>query len=504
MISSPGRIIFWIFLSGAIAYALISSWAGFAPYRDQHLGTARLMAVQGICLENCQIIGFNANQIPTMQEIPLWQAGTAWALRIFAGWDGAANLFSLLAFSLGLWPLYQVSFRFLGKEGAWWCLAAFLAHPVVFYYSGCASPDGFSISAALWAYEASRRFALRGGWWWGMAALFCGILAALLKPPFYMVAGLALVFGFGSERVKSLGIWLRLGITGLGSAVAFLAWTSYTNRWLDQALWPLVDLRLSQNPEMYFWYFGDWAYRLDPANWIKAGWRFGNSIFGSFVLGGVMVAGFFLRPSREGWAWLAGAVAVTAVFTHLVLHHSHYFLMFAPATALALGGVLDWVFRGPTLKSRLAQAGGCLLVGLSLGGSLLQGSVGREVVLQFDPYPRKAAETLRQHTSAQDRLLIVGGGWGGNLLLLSERKGLSIWNTRFLEEPQNLQLAKDLGFTRLVVVQESPLLTALQRTNPGGARYTAPPFSHYLSPLTEQFPLVYEDEQLLIRSIPAP
>lgn len=178
--------------------------------------------------------------------------------------------------------------------------------------------------------------------------------------------------------------------------------------------------------------------------------------------------------------------------------------MFAPATALALGGALDWVFRGPTINSRLAQAGGCLLVGLSLGASLLQGSMGREVVLQFDPYPSKVAESLRQRTSAQDRLLIAGGGWGGNLLLLSERKGLSIWNTRFLEEPENLQLAKDLGFTQLVVVRESPLLTALQRTNPGGAGYTSPPFSHYLSPRTEQFPVVYEDEQLLIRSIPAP
>jgi len=504
MMPKPGQILSWVLLLGVVGYSLFSSQIGFPAYRDQHLGTALHMSTHGIDLENALILGFNANQKPTLQEIPLWQAGAAWMLRLGDGWVGGANLFSLACFLLGIWPIWQIAQRLVGPQGAWWCLAAYLSQPVVFYYAGCASTDGLSLSAALWSYETVRRFSRQGGWGWGFLALGWSVVAALMKAPFFMAAGIAVAAPLAWERVWFPGTWCRLVSVGIFSAAAFLAWTRYTDRWLEQAIWPLVDLRLGHNPEMVFWYFGDWAYRLDPMVWIKAAWRFGNSICGSFALGGVIVGGFCLKNNQEGRAWLLGATCTTLIFSHLVLHHSHYFLMFAPAAALALGGAISWLDQHIVPKMKIPAALSHLAIAIILAASLIQGSVGREVVLQFDPFPKKAARSLAEHTSPQDRLLIVGGGWGGNLLMLSQRDGLSLWNTELLESKGNLAKAVEFGFTKLVLIRESPLLVALQKTNPGGAEYSAKPFSDYLTPAAERFPILYQDEQLMIRQFPQP
>ena len=87
------------------------------------------------------------------------------------------------------------------------------------------------------------------------------------------------------------------------------------------------------------------------------------------------------------------------------------------------------------------------------------------------------------------------------MLFRAKRQGLSIWNTKFLEDSANLKKARELGFTKLVVVREPPLLVALQKTNPGGADYSAEPFSLFLSPISTHWPALYEDEQLMIRKI---
>ena len=124
-----------------------------------------------------------------------------------------------------------------------------------------------------------------------------------------------------------------------------------------------------------------------------------------------------------------------------------------------------------------------------------------KVVEQFDPYPARIAKLVQNNTKVEDRLLIIGGGWGGDVLFRAKRQGLSIWNTQFLEDASNFKKARELGFTKLVVVRESPLLVALQKTNPSGTKYSGEPFSRFLSPITTHWPALYEDEQLMIREI---
>ena len=102
---------------------------------------------------------------------------------------------------------------------------------------------------------------------------------------------------------------------------------------LARAEFLFVDVRLS-NPAMHRWYFGDWGYRLNPVNWAKGGWTGLNSLFGSFALAGFFLWGLCVVKARLGWILLAGNVVAALVFSHLVLAHQHYYLMFAPAVAV--------------------------------------------------------------------------------------------------------------------------------------------------------------------------
>ena len=488
-----------VFAVLALVYPLTSAWFGFAPYRDQHLGTALIYMEEGVNLLQAKIVGFNANDVPTIQEVPWWQAGAAWALRIGGGWWGSANLFSLMIFSLGVSPIFRMGKRMLGDEGACWVVAAFLAQPIVFLYAGNASPDGMSLVAALWAYDRIRAYANHGGWTRAVFALVLAALAATLKLPFFMAAGLAVAIEVLWENFRKPAVWCRLAWVATFSAVVLLLWTRYTDSWFEKALWPMVDLRVSHNPEMVFWYFGDWAYRLSPAVWTKAIWRMANCLLGSFALGGVLVLGLCLPGNKEARAWLFGAALTTAVFSHLVLHHSHYYLMFSPAVALAMGAGWMWLMKKCFQKEDgVTAVGGAGLILITFA-ALFQGLIGMKVVQQFDPYPKRIAKLVQDHTKKEDRLFIIGGGWGGDVLFRAKRQGLSIWNTQFLEDSANLKKARELGFTKLVVVRESPLLVALQKTNPGGANYSGEPFSRFLSPISTHWPALYEDEQLMIR-----
>ena len=484
-----------------IAYPLVAAWLGFAPYRDQHLGTALIYMEQGVNFLQAKIVGFNANDVPTIQEVPWWQAGAAWALRIGGGWWGAANVFSLLVFSLGVNPIFRMGKRMLGDTGAWWVVAAFLAQPIVFLCAGTASPDGMSLVAALWAYDRIRAFAYKGGWMRAIIAAVVAALAATLKLPFFMAAGLAVAIEVLLGNFRKPAVWCRLAWVATFSAVALLLWTRFTDSWFEKALWPLVDLRVGHNPEMVFWYFGDWAYRLSPAVWIKAIWRMGNCLLGGFSLGAVVAIGLCFPGNKEARAWLFGSALTTAVFSHLVLHHSHYYLMFSPAVALAMGAGWMWLIKKCFYYEGRVLPLGAIGLPLVILAALFQGMIGMKVVQQFDPYPKRIAKLVQDYTKKEDRLFIIGGGWGGDVLFRAKRQGLSIWNTQFLEDSANLKKARELGFTKLVVVREPPLLVALQKTNPGGADYSGEPFFRSLSPITARWPPLYEDEQLMIREI---
>lgn len=499
----PIYVLLGILLIAAIAFPLVCAWKGFPLHRDIHLGTAIEYTKHSIAIGSTQIVGFNATGTPTIQEFPIWQMLVAVALKTLGSWLGWANAVSILISITSLYPLYMLGRIFMGHRGGLWTLIFFLTQPLMFSYFGLASTDGTSLAAMIWflylGFKLVSAPSFRISLW--SAALLVGAATALLKLPFFMAAGIAL-FGYHLlTNPKSYKPLISLGSVGFFAGIVFLAWTKYTNHLQSGALFPFVDLRIS-DPAIFFWYFGDLKYRLTPAVWIKSGWRVLNCLFGSFVFVGLAFLGTFKsRLPLLPLCLIGGSGITTLVFTHLILHHSHYYLMLTPAVAMICANALLWLKDAFPMSSRKEQ-GLVAVIGILLMLSLIQGLIGMKIAQNFDPYGARMASVVADQTLPTDKLLIQGGGWGGEILTNSNRTGLSIWGTKFLEDPVNLKKLKDLGYNKLVMISESPLLHAIQASNPGDSNRQREFYDKQRTALVENWHVVYRTEDIIIQKIP--
>jgi hypothetical protein len=482
-----------------LAFHVGSALRGHGQFRDIHLGTALHYVQTKISLADTIIVGFNATGTPTIQELPVWQAAAGLAFKLLGTWWGWGNVVSLALFLPCLYPLFQVARMYLDERRAWWVLIFFLAEPLVFINAGKAGTDGFSLAMAVWFLYCGVKLVREPGLKWLVLACACGSLTAVSKLPLFMATGLALFFlalwqsGFDFKR---LGF---LAAAGGVAGVVFLLWTHYTDAKQANALFPLVDLRL-KNPEMKFWYFGDWHYRLSVGNWIKGGWRNLTALLGSFALFGLVALALANKKGNPmARCLLAGALLTTLVFSHLVLVHWHYYLIFTPAvTLLCAEGLAVFEMRFAPQSTKLAFS---LFVSGLLGLSLLQGLMGMRS-LTYDPYPAKMADLIRVHTVPTDKLVIIGGGWGGEELFRSNRQGLSVWNAQIFNDPANYAKLKSLGYNKLVMINESPFQNAIQVINPGQADFPRKLYRDRVTPLVGKWPTVFQTEDILIKEIP--
>ena len=497
-------LILSFFVGLVILFHVGAALRGHGQFRDIHLGAALHYAQTRIDLADTVIVGFNATGTPTIQELPVWQMAAGLAFKLLGPWWGWANLVALGLFLPCLFPLFQIARMCLDERRAWWVLIFFLAGPLVFINAGAAATDGFCLAVAIWFLYCGAKLVREPGLKWLALACAFGGLTAVSKLPFFMAAGLALFLltlwqsGFD---IKRLGF---LAAAGCVSGMAFLVWTHYTDSLQANAVFPFVDLRLkgtTNGSTMMFWYFGDWHYRLSAGNWIKGGWRGLTALMGSFFLVGlVAIALSDKKGSPVARCLLAGALLTTLVFSHLVLHHWHYYLMFAPAAALLCAeglAVLEMRFAPQSSK----PAFGILVAGL-LGLSLLQGLMGMRS-LTYDPYPAEMADIIRLHTAPTDKLVVSGGGWGGEELIRANRQGLSVWNPQIFDDPANYAKLKSLGYNKLVMISESPLMLAVRQSTPGGATITRGIYRKLLTPVAEGWKTLFENEDLLIKALPA-
>jgi hypothetical protein len=502
---------FWLktvvagFVCLAIVFHLGLAAKGLSLYRGQHLGTALEYAKGKIDLLHPVIVGFNATETPMALEIPIWQASAAVLFKCFGPWFGWANVASLVFMMGALWPLFQIAKNALGVRGAWWALVFFTAQPLVFFESGNGSTDGSCLTFMIWFLFFADKMVQSGQFKWFFPAMLFGALSATSKMPFFFCAGLNSFFLLLVHFRKSLRRWMLLSAVGLLVTVIFMAWTHHTDRLSAQAEFPYCDTRISAHIgglTAYWWYFGDLAYRLSPGVWGKAGWRFLNAEFGSMALVGFSLAGIFLLRSTLIRCWFLAAAVTTLVFTHLILHHVHYYIMLSPPIAIAGAAAFSRLEIG--LKDNWPEIARWIPLGTwaLLMLALAQGLIGMKIVLYADPYPKYIAAQIQEHTSPTDKILIYGGDWGGAELFLSDRKGLSIWNTAVAEDPQKLNRLRELGYTKLVMINESPLLTALEGVNPG-LHIRRASYRVALTPTAEHWPTAFQNDDILIKDIPA-
>jgi hypothetical protein len=480
-------------------YALAWAWSGHPIYRDQHIGAALEYASNGIDLLRPIIVGFNASGTATPQELPLWQAAASLGLSLFGGWWGGATIASLVLFTILLPCFYQTAKWETDAAFAWLTVAFLLAQPIVFHLAGGAQTDGLSLALLIgfiWSAELLRRKPRLSSW------LLCAAMASLLavtKLPFLLAGGIAaaLYLLWQKEGARS---WLLLAGAGIFSAVLFYFWNDWGGREIARAEFPFRKITVKDNP---WWFFGDLAFRLDPANYIKAGWRSLSCLWGSFVLVGLTIYGLILRPRSLGAALLVGALVTTLIFTRIILVHRHYYLLFSPAVALLNTYAVAHILHLWSPRRTLVSIFGMVLGAALLGLSLLQGLVQIEALnMTPDPYMKKTAAVLAAQTSPQDKLLVLNGGWGGDLLIHAERRGLSINSTAVAEDPHTRARLKQLGYNKLVIASESPLLHAVQMTNPGEGHLQRIVWPAFATPEVLTWQIDHRSDDLLIVSLP--
>ena len=496
---SPLTLLAMAALLGILALHLVLVLQGAGRLRDQHLGTALLYASGNMDVVRPVIVGFNAGGTPTPLEFPLWLAATGATMRVLGQWWGWGNVMAWLLFASCLVPFHRLAARHLGGDAAGWATLALLAQPLIVLQAGQAGTDGTALAASVWLIWAIDRMVRDGSWRFCAAAAACAMLSATQKLPFFMAAGIAGLGLVAAQRPVELRRWVQLGFVGAVGTGAFYLWTRHADHELVLSEFPFIDLRVAGNPAMQDWYFGSWSYRLDPGNWIRAGYRLAQGVLGSFLLLPLVCWAAFDRRQWFARWWLGGVLVATLVFTHLVLHHWHYYLMVSPAFALLVGGGLaQLTARVPLAKvtSRwtLPALGSLLLLLASV-----QGLHGSHFLLR-DDFPRHAAATLTEHTRPTDRLLVAGGGWGGLELILSQRQGLTIANAAFLENSARLLRLRTLGYNKLVLLSQSPKNAAISVI--GGSQVIRRSWRELLTPAVRDWPVLFEDENISIRALP--
>jgi len=516
------------FLCCIVVFHLGSALAGRSLIRASHLGTALEYSARPINLFRPLIVGFNATDTPAALELPLWQGATGLVFKVaHSTWYGWANLVSLILFGTSLWPFLKLGVHYVGERAAWWGMAFFLMQPVNVVMAGEAATDGFCLAVTLWfLYFADRMFRTDNGWYWLPTAFFA-VVSAVSKLPFFMAAGLCSFFILltrerstvraGKSRLiarQPLSMWLWLGGAGGLAAVALVAWTLHANAMSAQAEYPFLDLRLSHSPFLRFWFFGDLHYRLSPGPWIKGGWRFLHATLGALPMVALFVPALLMRGYRMPKLWLLATLVTTLVFTHLVLAHWHYYLMCCPAVALLSGVTLarieeSWARIMPSAKLGLA------LAGIVLVGSAIDGVIAMKIAIDYDYFPKEISSLIRQNTEPSDKLILYTSDpdWGGEPLFRAGRKGLSVINVEsspdtptvkglreLLTSESDLRRLKQLGYSKLVLVSESPVRFAVEASNPGSRRkrrFYPPTISNNV----DAWPTVYRSEDLLIKQI---
>ena len=302
---------------------------------------------------------------------------------------------------------------------------------------------------------------------------------------------------------------------GVLAAGVFLGWTNYCDAVAAQAIYPYTELRISHNPFMARWYFGDLQMRLNPRVWIKPGWRFLHATLGSLPFAVLLLAALFRRGNCLAKLWLLATFLTILVFTPIVLIHWHYYLMCCPAVALLCGATLArwesfWIEEIPRQWLRLP------LVGVMLVFSAIDGVIAMKIAIDYDYFPQEMSALLRQYTRPEDKLIVYkcDPEWPGEVLFRSERKGLFVPTLEslpdgptkkglyeLLNNEADLRQLKSLGYNKLVLMSESPVRFAAEAVNPGSHRkrfyYPAT-----ISPRVDAWPVVYRSEDILIKEIP--
>lgn len=491
------RLLGCAFLLLVWIYALAWAFSGQMLYRDQHFGGALVYYDNGIDLLRPVVPGFNANGSGTPQEFPLWQAVAALALQFTGGWWPSVTILTLSLFTITCLAWWQLGRQINEIRSGGLLVAFLLAQPLVFDNAGSASVDGFSLGLLLlfiWQTEKLRTMPNLVNF---VLCAFITTLLAVTKLPFLLAGafGACWILLWGKATIRSWGL---LALCGVLSTLVFLIWNWWCTTEILRAEFRYRPMMLKEIPE---WFFGTISMRLDPMVYIKGGWRSLNALWGSFILVGLTLYGFYRAPRSLGAGLLLGAIATTLIFFNLVLVHQHYYLMYAPGVALLNAIAFSDILSRITVQQPLPKFITVLVLGFLLGLSLAQGLLGINIIGHADKQPGRIGIAIANAVSPNEKVILVNGGWG-QPFVESRRTYLSTDNTDLVMNVEFLKRLKELGYHKIGFVGESELLHAMQVTNPGqNTKIRITPTS-LLCDETKRWKTIVESQDIIIKEIP--
>jgi len=507
--SKNNRDLIFLVVLFAIGLTVFELWLATTKHdnsRDQHLGTAVVYARGHIDLMRPVILGYNANGAPTPLEFPIWQAVTAIFMKAFGIWYGWGNVTSLLFFFGSLWALFDLCRRENSERAGWWAVFFSLIQPLSLVCGGQAAADGAAWAFAMWFIYSAYRMMNEGKWRWWFLAVLVGSLGAMTKAPFFMTAGLTTFFWLCLRHRTSVRAWAFLASSGVISTLFFLAWNYHCHKVYKEAEYPYWELDTfgGIHTKIYKWYLGSMAYRLNMHTWKRLGWHLYNMVFDGSALAFLVIASVWFRRSLAAWVWLLAAAMTTEVFPILIVEHSHYLFIFAPAVAWLCAVAAVELEPGIWNLLKAATTTRCIIL-LSTFLCSLPGLCMLMRATLPDSYNQEIADLIEQHTSPDEKIIVWGQIWGSPFLR-AHRDGLTggagFTTAGWLDDdPQKLERLKQLGFRKIVVIKPSPFTVAVTEAS-GGEIETPDDLHKVLPPKARNWPVAFETPQLLIVQIP--
>lgn len=366
-------------------------------------------------------------------EFPLPEAVAAIGYHIFGAKHAVARAIFLLFFLGGAYYFWLLLKHILEEETATLATVIYLCIPLGLYYSRSIHVDFSAMFFMLAGLYYAHKDILSSSWkyWFLSTALF--IIGFLIKAPYGFFLFLPLVwYAYQQGRVKR--VMKTVGVFVL-PVLAFLLWRSHVNSVNAAAPdWEFIPNYLKMI-QMWEWYFGTWAQRMDPYPWTNLAERFIAYLSSwpglALILSGIL---FTQKEQQKSYwlLWLAGVLGYVFIFFNLNYFHDYYQIPFLPILSVLMAlGLLGLSKRVPTQVRD----------GFMLGVLLLL--VGRNVYYaetnyyQLDEKAILSGEYVQAHTETEQQVITTAAYMdcrNPNWLYRARRTGWSIAPDLMTEE----------------------------------------------------------------------
>ncbi|MGH2394984.1 MAG: hypothetical protein ACRDGH_16085, partial [Candidatus Limnocylindria bacterium] len=178
----------------------------------------------------------------------------------------------------------------------------------------------------------------------------------------------------------------------------------------------------------FAWFFGSLGMRLDPVSWrLPLVALITLTGFGFLVWGPLAVAR--ARAASQP-AFLLGVLGLVVVMPLLLFNlyaiHDYYWVAVAPIVAIGIGLGFEWLTtnwdRRWVRRARIGLAGAWVatVVGTFASWSIIYGTPAEE------ERAMRIASFVRDHSTADDWVVLRGWGWNSTFLYYARRQGLAV------------------------------------------------------------------------------